>query len=240
MITLAVVFLQFLNTSCKEKINSNQYHSTLDQINGSISKLNFKSVKKYGIDVSHYNGSIVDEITKKDSLSFVICKATQGLNYVDLKFAYNWAELSEKGLKKGAYHFYVDHVDPVAQAEHYLRNVGELNQDNFGPIVDVERGSITLNTKNNINSFQNNLLEYLATVEMKTKRTPMIYTNLDFANKYLDNIKFADYHLWLAEYTTDTHPKLPEIWKNIGYKIWQRSDSYFIKSIKVDLNIADY
>ncbi len=42
-----------------------------------------------GIDVSKYQHSEIDEIDEADSLSFIICKATEGITYVDPKFKQN-------------------------------------------------------------------------------------------------------------------------------------------------------
>lgn len=234
------VLLQLLNSSCKDINNLSPSPDEINHIYYKKTKLDLTLVKKYGIDVSHYNGFVVDSITIKDSLSFVICKATEGLEYVDRMFNHNWREISKKGLIKGGYHFYLANFDPVKQAEHYLKTIGKLLPNDFGPIVDVEQGSLRSISKSDLTLFQNNLLQYLATVEKKTNKTPMIYTNLDFADRYLTHIEFSKYHLWIGEYTEEKHPKLPKVWKNFGYTVWQQSDSHFIKSIRVDLDIANY
>ena len=83
----------------------------------------------HGIDISHYQGNLVDEIQEHPTLDFVICKATQGAYYVDTKFHHNWQVLADKGIMRGAYHFYDDKYDPKEQAIHFAETVNSL-QDN--------------------------------------------------------------------------------------------------------------
>ena len=64
------------------------------------------TTKYYGIDISKYNKNIVEEITILDSLSFIVCKATEGLYYRDSYFDSNWEAIKEKGLIRGGIPFF--------------------------------------------------------------------------------------------------------------------------------------
>ncbi len=193
----------------------------------------------YGIDISHYNKDVVDKIDLSDSISFVICKATEGIHYRDSYFDYNWKRLKEKSIIRGAYHFYRVNVNPTKQANHYINVVKKWNPDDIMPIVDIEQNSISTSTKKKINKekLQKDLLLFLEHIEKNTKRKPMIYVSKSFADKYLLNKKFAKYPLWIADYKSKKAPRLPKTWRNVGYKIWQKSNNYHIKSTREDLDV---
>lgn len=187
----------------------------------------------YGIDVSHWNGNIVEDIDKMDDLSFGICKATQGVDYVDPDFDMNWGALQKKGLIRGAYHFYKTENSPTTQAQFYYDHLSahsDKKQMTF--IVDIEAGS--LSGKETISSVEEGLLAFLKKLKELTGKTPMVYTNYAFANKYLTDATLAQYPLWLAEYSGQASPSIPTVWQQEGYTIWQKTDTHDLNSSKVD------
>ncbi len=191
----------------------------------------------YGIDVSNWNGEIVCKIGENDSLTFVICKATDGVNYVDPEFKHNWLTIKDKGLIRGAYHFFRVDDKPIKQADFYLSTVKKFDSADMAPIVDIERASLPFGSGVNKVSLQENLLIFLKHIESRCNKIPIIYTNLAFANEFLTLDSLADYPLWLAEYTGGTSPILPKLWKEKGCKIWQKSASYSVNSKKTDLDV---
>lgn len=193
----------------------------------------------YGIDISHYNGSLVERISLHDTLSFVVCKATEGLHYKDAYFDSNWRSLKEKGIIRGAYHFYHIGSSPKQQAKHYLSVVKKWESNDIIPIVDIEGQSFGLTEPRKVDKelLQNELLEFLNYIENVTNVIPMIYVDKNFANTYLTKQEFAKYHLWLAEYTNKQKPVLPKTWANTGLKIWQKSADYHFKSQVDDFDV---
>ena len=192
----------------------------------------------YGIDLSHYQGGLVKEMQMPDSISFVICKASEGLHRTDPYFNSNWQALSEINIIRGAYHFYHCKADPIRQAENFIKTVGSWETKDITPIIDIDSQSLAIDQSNvHIAKLQQDLLSCLKHVENNTGRTPMIYTNLDFANTYLNNSAFSRYPLWLAHYTKKSKPTVPVAWKNTGFMIWQRTDSYHFKSSIEDFDI---
>lgn len=189
----------------------------------------------YGMDISHFQGNIVDAINVKDSLRFIICKATQGDSFVDPDFRMNWREIEEKGLIRGTYHFYVCTDDPLDQANHFINNASDITTKDIAPILDIEQGSMSKNVS--ADQMEKDILIFLKIVEQKTKRKPIIYTDYAFAQEYLKNSIFAEYDLWLAEYTSDKNPRIPDTWKNRGFKIWQKTASYNLDSRMADLDV---
>ncbi len=189
----------------------------------------------YGIDISRYQGNLLEDIDNMDTLHFVICKATEGKTYVDPDFAANWTFIRKRGLVRGAYHFYLTGDDPVRQAQHFLETVKDLDSTDLPPVVDVEDGSI-LRLVDTV-TLPINLMLLLRYMQQVTGRRPVIYTDLYFANKYLLNDSFAAYPLWLAEYSGNSVPRLPVAWKRKGYAIWQKKDSYRIDSKHTDFDV---
>lgn len=190
-----------------------------------------------GIDISHYNGDEVKEIDGSDSLTFIICKATQGTKIVDKDFKMNWATIKSKKMLLGTYHFYVVGEDPVKQAEHYFETINAMGKRDIGAVVDIEQGSIPKGYKVDVAQLQADLLKFIAVLQSKINRVPMIYTCTGFANQYLNNKAFSKYPLWLAEYTKAVHPKIPATWQKTGYRIWQKSENYQINSKPTDYDV---
>lgn len=216
----------------KQKSSSNYTSSnitiskqqTVDSLDSNVKKY------YYGIDISKWNGDVIEEIHKADSLTFIICKATEGVSIIDSDFRLNWKTIKKKKLVRGAYHFYRINDDPVKQADFFLSTIQCLDSTDIAPIVDIEEQSLPSNKKVNQSSLQFSLLLFLKHIQMKTKRIPIIYTNYSFANEHLRNDTLSAYSLWLAEYNKKPHPNIPKTWKQKGYKIWQKSDSYNINS----------
>lgn len=188
-----------------------------------------------GIDISHYQGNLMDEIKGHDHLDFIICKATQGIAYIDEDFEENWRIIREKGFIRGAYHFFVVSEDPEDQAHHFYDTIPDLDIGDMAPIVDVEELSLSQDTSPR--SLQDLLKEFLMVTEDKFGRKPMIYSNYSFAQEYLKDDWLADYPLWIADYNGKSSPAIPNTWENTGYKIWQKNSSYHIDSMDTDFDV---
>ncbi len=191
----------------------------------------------YGIDISHFQGDLMKMYTSKGGMSYVICKATQGNYFVDPDFRSNWNEIREHGLIRGAYHFYDCKIDPEVQALFFATHASDINSTDIAPILDIEQGSMTKAVSGA--QMETDILVFLKTVEKKFDRKPILYTDYAFAQEYLKNPEFANYDLWLAEYSGNTQPRVPDLWKEKGYKIWQKSSSYHLESERVDLDIYE-
>ncbi len=190
----------------------------------------------YGIDISHYQGDVLKLMASNDSLHFVFAKATEGTSYIDPDFKNNWREIKERGLIRGAYHFYRFEDDPIQQAQHFFNQIKDIEDSDIAPVVDVEVGSLKSNTLTNISQLNTDLLRFLYELEIQTGQKPIIYTNTAFANKYLKNSELAEYRLWLAEYTNH-QPRIPDLWKQGGYFIWQKSQNYNDVSAITDFDL---
>lgn len=191
-----------------------------------------------GIDVSKWQSKIDWEAIKLDSLSFAICKATQGASDVDSRFHSNWEGLQTVGILRGAYHFYIYPTSPEKQATHFLETVGNLEGYDLPLILDIEGGSVGHRTVNKVQLIHD-VVKFLEIIEEKTNRRPMIYTNIPFANRYLNTRRFAKYPLWISLYEDYKTPHLPRAWKSAGWAFWQKADNDRVEGIKshVDFDV---
>jgi lysozyme len=204
------------------------------------SKVKYKDSVAFGLDISHYQGDLIEGLDKhKDSLYFVICKATEGTSVIDSKFTSNWAILKDKKVLRGAYHFYHCNLDPKQQAQFFAKTIMENDSTSVGqlpPVLDIENSSMDRNC-GDLKTVQQNVLIFLQEVQKITGRIPMIYTNKSTGNKYLNNKEFASYPLWVAAYEEELAPSsIPTAWNN-RWTIWQRSDSYSYEDAHFDFDV---
>ena len=189
----------------------------------------------YGIDISHYQDDLILTLDSSSKLRFIISKATQGDTYLDADFDDNWKESKKRGFIRGAYHFYMASDDAAGQVDNFSAAIADLDKNDIAPIVDIEKMSLA-NSDFSDEVLQRDFLIFLTALELKLKRKPMIYTDYHFAQKYLLDPKFAEYELWLAEYSGSEQPKVPKTWKLKGYKIWQKSDTHTAGLVETDFD----
>jgi len=80
-------------------------------------------MKVHGIDVSHYQAAINWDTIAVQEIDFVFMKATEGLELVDKRFAYNWHTTKKVRLKRGAYHFFHPTLSAIWQAKNFINTV---------------------------------------------------------------------------------------------------------------------
>lgn len=240
---IKVFVLVLVLTSCGG--NNNDLNSTIetgstspkDTVPTQVDSTNEATIDTihYGIDISHFQGDILNLLSATDSIKFVICKATEGVTYIDPNFKMNWKSIKEKGLIRGAYHFYHDNDDPVKQARFFVEQLIGLDSSDITPVLDIEEGGLSEGVS--IEKMQKDILVFLETVENLTGRKPILYTDYNFAMVNLSDPKLQNYDLWLAEYSKLPSPKIPTLWKNKGFKIWQKTARYVVDGDTSDFDI---
>lgn len=91
----------------------------------------------FGLDISHHQDAGLDLARcKREGISFVFLKATEGSGFVDSEFATNLAEARRAGLHVAAYHYVKGNVSASAQVAHISRVVPK----NVPVIPDTEAG----------------------------------------------------------------------------------------------------
>jgi lysozyme len=163
-----------------------------------------------GIDVSHYQGRIDWHAVSGDGIGFAYMKATEGATFVDRAFARNWSGAGEAGIVRGAYHRFRAGQDAVAQANHFLAVV-PLRDGDLPPVLDVESTDGVSDAR-----LVRGVRAWLAEVERRTGKRPIVYTKPGFRRAHLGNA-LDDYPLWIAEYGVDS----PSVAR---WHIWQHSE----------------
>ena len=200
-----------------------------------------------GIDVSHWKKQIDWKKVKASGVSFAYIKATEGDDFVDSRFDYNWTRARRVGIIRGAYHFFRPLVDPAAQANNYLKIVGDiLDKTDLPPALDVEAYPKYVENefkKISVNERLERIHAWLQAVERGTGKRPIIYTEYYTWHDFLGNsTRLADYALWIANYRVET-PKVPaEDWDGNGWAFWQTTERGIVPGIRdeapcVDLDI---
>ncbi len=191
--------------------------------------------KVHGIDVSRYQGDIIwNEVENMRSanmkISFAIIKATESGGYVDPKFKRNWRNIKRTQLKRGAYHFFRANVDPLKQANHFLKTVKPKSGD-LVPVLDVETQDGVSDTE-----LKKAVLKYLRYVENRLGVKPILYLNIDYQKRFFSSSDFLEFPIWIAHYSGTSAPRTSHDWV-----IWQHSESGRVNSIKskVDFNVLN-
>ncbi|MBQ1478047.1 MAG: hypothetical protein IIZ33_07855 [Erysipelotrichaceae bacterium] len=189
--------------------------------------------RKYGIDVSEWQGDIDYEAVRDAGCDFVIMRlgwSFEGDLHVDKKFHQNLERAKEAGLPVGIYLFVYDYTeeDLILSMEKMFKELNGVKLD-FPLIFDWENFG---NYQDYQISFQglNHLYDVFEEEAEKQGYEAMLYGS----GFYLKNIwNHTDTRpVWLAQYSS---------WPNYAgpYEIWQLSDEGSIDGIDgpVDLNI---
>jgi lysozyme len=179
-----------------------------------------------GVDVSHYQGTI-DWTKVHATKNFAYAKATEGTSYTDSKFSTYWAGMESAGIPRGAYHFFRASKDGKAQADYFanaLLNHGFSAGTDLPPMLDLEvTDGVSAST------VITQARAFLTEAQAKLGVTLILYTGPSFWTSTLGNPDFSSQPLWIAQYTTAKHPKVPSHWSD--YTIWQFSQSIPVNGI---------
>lgn len=185
----------------------------------------------HGIDISRHQQSISWKDVKNMKanqvrIGFAFIKATEGLGRIDEQFRRNWYHAQKESVTR-AYHFFIASKSGKAQAENFMETV-KLSPGDLPPVLDVEQAYGT-----DVSTLQQRVADWLDLVEKKYGTRPIIYSNVDFYNKYLAG-RFDDYPLWVAHYFAKNKPRISRDWI-----FWQHSEKGHVSGIKpfVDFNV---
>lgn len=186
----------------------------------------------HGIDVSRYQQMIAwEEVkamqVKNIKLGFAFIKATEGIGNMDRLFPRNWKKVKEAGIIRGAYHFFLATKDGKMQAENFIKYVN-LEPGDMPPVLDIEQ---TYGTSSSV--LKKEVKEWLDVIENYYGIKPIIYTNVEFYNRYLGS-DFDNYPLWVAHYLQPNQPRIKRDWL-----FWQHSETGRVNGIltTVDFNV---
>ncbi len=179
-----------------------------------------------GIDVSHHQGDIDWPAVAGSGVDFAYAKATEGVDFVDSRYAENRAGARAAGIYFGAYAFgRPDQGNPRGQADR-LVDTGQHASDGrtLPPMLDIEwrDGSPTcfgLSTTAMVSWIG----QFLDQVRVRTGRKAMIYTNPTWWNPCTgSSTAFGSYPLFHSRYASEPGA-LPAGWRT--WTAWQYTAS---------------
>ncbi len=179
-----------------------------------------------GVDVSGWQGRINWLKTAQAGAWFAFIKATEGNGGVDSTFATNWA--NSRGLVlRGAYHFFRNGQDPIAQADHFADTLlGTNDPGELPPVLDLEVSGVTWAQ---VQAFMDRLQE-------RVGREPILYTSKGVTDPMGPPPR--TWPLWVANYGVP-QPYLPQGWDS--WLFWQYTDEgpgakFGVASQRIDLD----
>lgn len=187
-----------------------------------------------GVDVSHHNSYINWNQLRKDNITFVYLKSTEGTDHKDRDYNRNYKVARDAGLKVGTYHFYTFGSDGKKQAQHFIRN-STVKPGDMIPAIDVEHSAIN-RPRNDKESYEKMIKELGRLESALTKqygKRPVIYTNKECYRMYIKD-NFPDNPLWIC----DLHDEPNDDYKN--WVIWQFSHTGKINGVINDIDLNYY
>ncbi|HMI79234.1 MAG TPA: GH25 family lysozyme, partial [Ferruginibacter sp.] len=146
---------------------------------------------------------------------------------VDNDFRRNWFNAKQSSLPRGAYHFFISSKSGKAQAQNFIETVS-LKKGDMPPVLDIETANGASAT-----DIQQRAKDWLDMIERHYKVKPIIYTNIDFYENFLQG-KFDDYPLWVAHYFVRNKPRIKRNWV-----FWQHNEKGRVNGVDayVDFNV---
>lgn len=167
--------------------------------------------KMQGLDISHHQEKV--NWTRVDpKYRFIILKATEGQNFLDTDFLYNWNNARLNGFVVGAYHFFTMTSSGAAQADFYISKVPDSDKT-LPPIIDLEISTKKYKKKD----VMKNLEEMVDKLEKHYKKRVIFYVNYNTYNAYIKG-EFPKNKIWITDYKY-----FPRIKENNRWVIWQVS-----------------
>jgi lysozyme len=192
-----------------------------------------------GIDVSIYQGTVDWNGVKGAGKVFAFIRASHGLAGpgADTNFVTNWHGAKAAGLVRGAYHYLTNDEDAVMQADLMVAQImagGGLAPDDLPPVLDAEDTA----SMQPASVAVQHMKDFLARVESKLGRRPMIYT-AKFYFDYMGNPPdFVSYPLWVANYNVQC-PIMPGGgWTE--WKFWQYSSMGHVTGITPNVDLDHF
>lgn len=199
-------------------------------------RFNYPDKDKYpirGIDVSHHQGKIDWNRLEGQDVCFAYIKATEGGDFKDPAFLYNWKEAARNGLARGAYHFFTFCKPGIEQARNFIDAVPVVHNA-LPPAIDFE---FTGNCRDRPQkeALLKELYVFINEIEEIYGESPVIYVTYESYDRYL-NGEIDQYHVWVRDIFGT-----PQLSDGKGWTFWQYADRGRLIGINglVDLNVVN-
>lgn len=146
-------------------------------------------------------------------------KCTQGGSFIDKTHSTRKKLCKENGIGYSGYHFYVCRIDPIVQAQFYVRQHGEFT---LPPQIDFETAD-KVQTEADLYADKEDLYKCLLEVERLTGMTPWLYVNYGAAGRLKFAPKFGRFIAWFARYNSFLGP-IPAPWTAETTGAWQYTE----------------
>ncbi len=202
-----------------------------------IVQMNYPDEEIYplkGIDISNHQKRINWEELRSEKLSFIIIKATEGIDHRDSLFSYYYSNSKKEGYATGGYHFFRLCSGGTEQAQNFINTVPKDSTD-LPPTIDFEFGANCDTTGMVREKVVIEIQKCLDALEAHYKKKPMIYVTRGFYNRFMVK-NFKEYPLWIRNIY-----KYPVLKENRVWAIWQYANRGHVNGIDgfVDLNVIN-
>ena len=169
-----------------------------------------------GIDVSQWQGNIDWQKVKGAGVQFAMLRAGYGRNNLDTKFHRNAQGAAAAGIPVGLYWFsYALNVEIARKEAQYAVELAKKYKITWPIAYDLEYDTVSYAVKNGVTITKSLATQMAIAFCEEIKRLgyiPMVYTNLDYLNRYFDRSKLP-YELWYAQYASTASVADKEIWQ---------------------------
>ena len=169
-----------------------------------------------GIDVSQWQGNIDWQKVKGAGVQFAMLRAGYGRNNLDTKFHRNAQGAAAAGIPVGLYWFsYALNVEMARREAQYAVELAKKYKITWPIAYDLEYDTVSYAAKNGVAITKSLATQMAIAFCEEIKRLgyiPMVYTNLDYLNRYFDRSKLP-YDLWYAQYASTASVADKEIWQ---------------------------
>ena len=155
------------------------------------------TIKKFGVDISKYNGNVDMRLAKSNGVDFVILKAGSGARGEDPYFQRNYTNAKATGMPVGAYWYsYAMNVrEAKGEAIRFL-NLLEGKQFEYPVYLDFEdptQRNISKATKTDM------AIAFMSILEKNGYYTGL-YSSGDWINNKFDIDRLKNYDIWIAHW----------------------------------------
>lgn len=190
--------------------------------------------KEYGLDVSHWQGTInFEKVKNTDRVDFMIIRAGQGTTIKDKKFEYNYSEAKKYNIPIGVYLYATAQNVNEAKAEaNYLLNLISGKSFELPIFYDVEA------QENLEKSTITNMCNAFYSIIKNAGYKPGIYASKYYLMYKIDVNKLpTDCSIWVASYGKNNGAVPKDTYKyNGNFDIWQFTSTGKIDGIDGDVD----
>lgn len=161
----------------------------------------------FGLDISHHQDLALDLARcKREGISFIFLKATEGNGFTDSEFTANLAEARRAGLMVAAYHYVKGDVSASSQVAHIARTIPK----NVPVIPDVEAGGgwIALTR------------EFITRLREAGYRVPLLYLPKWYWQQIGSPPLAGLPPLWASRYPDNVVGTLADEWDDVPSSYW--------------------